>query len=94
VGKLAGLPQAVVRRAEKVLNSLEKGEQSSVISKLADDLPLFQMLTEASSHLGNVKRPSVVDIALDEANPDEMTPRQAHDYLYKLKEIRLSNGGE
>jgi DNA mismatch repair protein MutS len=91
VGKLAGLPQAVVRRAEQVLDSLEKGEQSSVISQLADDLPLFQMLAETSHPLGKSRRPSGVDIALDETNPDEMTPRQAHDYLYKLKEIRSNN---
>jgi len=91
VGKLAGLPKVVVMRAEQVLDSLEKGEQSSVISRLADDLPLFHMLTEASRPLGKARRPSGVDIALDATNPDEMTPRQAHDYLYKLKELRSSN---
>jgi DNA mismatch repair protein MutS len=94
VGKLAGLPQAVVRRAQQVLYSLEKGEQSSVISRLADDLPLFQMLTEAPASLSKIRTPSGVEIALDETNPDEMTPKQAHDYLYKLKEIRLSNDDE
>ena len=94
VGKLAGLPQVVVRRAEQILSSLEKGEQSSVISQLADDLPLFQMLSEASCHLDLAKTPSMVDLALDEVSPDEMTPRQAHDYLYKLKEIRLGNDYE
>jgi len=62
-----------------------------VISRLADDLPLFHMLTEASRPLGKARRPSGVDIALDATNPDEMTPRQAHDYLYKLKELRSSN---
>ena len=91
VGKLAGLPKVVVMRAEQVLDSLEKGEQSSVISRLADDLPLFHMLTEASRPLGKARRPSGVDISLDATNPDEMTPRQAHDYLYKLKELRSSN---
>jgi DNA mismatch repair protein MutS len=89
VGKLAGLPNAVVTRAEQVLESLEKSEQSLVISKLADDLPLFHMLTEAPRPLGKPSGPSAVDLALDETNPDEMTPRQAHDYLYTLKEMRL-----
>ena len=90
VGKLAGLPNAVVTRAEQVLESLEKSEQSLVISKLADDLPLFHMLTEAPRPLGKPSGPSAVDLALDETNPDEMTPRQAHDYLYTLKEMRLN----
>jgi DNA mismatch repair protein MutS len=94
VSKLAGLPQAVVRRAEQVLGNLERGEQSSAIFQLGDDLPLFHMLTESSRTLGKGRRPSGVDIALDATNPDEMTPRQAHDYLYKLKEIRLSNDDE
>jgi hypothetical protein len=49
------------------------------------------MLTEASRPLGKARRLSGVDIALDATNPDEMTPRQAHDYLYKLKELRSSN---
>jgi len=61
-----------------------------VTSKLADDLPLFQMLTEAPRPMGKSSGPSDVDLALDETNPDEMTPRQAHDYLYTLKEMRLN----
>lgn len=92
VGQLAGLPQAVVQRAEQVLESLETGDQSAVISKLADDLPLFQALMEAPRPVaGQRSDPSGVESALDETNPDEMTPRQAHDYLYKLKEMRLKD---
>ena len=41
VAQLAGLPAAVVARAEEVLAALEKGEQSGAVSRLADDLPLF-----------------------------------------------------
>ena len=41
VAQLAGLPAAVVARAEEVLAALEKGEQSGAVTRLADDLPLF-----------------------------------------------------
>ncbi len=41
VARLAGLPAPVVARAEEVLSSLEKGESSSVVTRLAADLPLF-----------------------------------------------------
>ena len=41
VAKLAGLPQAVIARAEQVLATLEKGEQRGQLTRLAEDLPLF-----------------------------------------------------
>ena len=41
VAKLAGLPPAVVARAQEVLRILEQGEQSGALAQLADDLPLF-----------------------------------------------------
>src|SRR5262249_29773992 len=41
VARLAGLPAAVIARAEEVLRQLETGEQANTATKLADDLPLF-----------------------------------------------------
>ncbi|MDW8369809.1 MAG: DNA mismatch repair protein MutS, partial [Geminicoccaceae bacterium] len=41
VAKLAGLPAAVIRRAEEVLRRLEEGEPRSAPARLAEDLPLF-----------------------------------------------------
>ena len=41
VAKLAGLPDAVITRAEQILAALEKGEQAGAVAELADDLPLF-----------------------------------------------------
>ena len=88
VAKLAGLPKNVVIRAEKVLESLETGEQSSAITKLADDLPLFIaakeqiIITESQS--------SELKEALKEINPDEMTPKQAMEALYELKALEAT----
>ena len=85
VAQLAGLPAAVVARAEEVLAALEKGEQSGAVTRLADDLPLFAA-TPARPAGGIAKpRESEVEKALAEVNPDELTPRQALDLLYALR---------
>ncbi len=58
VAKLAGLPAAAVARAEQVLATLEKGEQASALTRLADDLPLFSArIAEARKLSLAVSRP-------------------------------------
>ena len=82
VARLAGLPEAVVQRAETVLETLEKGEQSGALAKLADDLPLFSATVAPASRPA---APSEVEAALADINPDELTPRDALDLLYRLR---------
>jgi len=82
VADLAGLPQAVITRAEEILDNLETGDQSSALTKLADDLPLFQ---NAPVALAKTSGPSPVDQALGEIHPDELTPKEALEALYVLK---------
>jgi DNA mismatch repair protein MutS len=84
VGQLAGLPAAVVKRAEQVLETIEKGQQSSAVTRLADDLPLF---AAAEDQAAAAKGPSPVEAALAEVQADELTPRQALDLLYRLIEL-------
>ncbi|MGH6969614.1 MAG: DNA mismatch repair protein MutS, partial [Stellaceae bacterium] len=60
VAKLAGLPPAVLARAEAVLATLEKGEQRGQLAKLADDLPLFTSAAPANPAAG----PSPVEALL------------------------------
>jgi DNA mismatch repair protein MutS len=83
VARLAGLPQAVVTRAQAVLEKLETGEQSGAVAALADDLPLF------SAHLKRAApepaRKSPVLEALAAINPDELTAREALDLVYRLR---------
>jgi DNA mismatch repair protein MutS len=82
VAKLAGLPPAAVARAEEVLALLEKGEQSGALARLADDLPLFT----AARPVARVEaKPSAVEAALAEAEPDALTPRAALELVYRLK---------
>ncbi|TAJ36833.1 MAG: DNA mismatch repair protein MutS [Reyranella sp.] len=85
VAQLAGLPAAVVARAEQVLAALEKGEQSGAVSRLADDLPLFAA-APARPASGTAKTTeSDVEKALASVNPDELSPKQALEMLYELR---------
>ena len=77
VAKLAGLPEAVLMRAEEVLAGLEEKKQTQ--QPLFDDLPLFCAM----------KQPTLTKNAteerLKEVNLDLMSPREALDLLYELK---------
>ncbi|NKB55431.1 MAG: DNA mismatch repair protein MutS [Alphaproteobacteria bacterium] len=84
VAKLAGLPPAVVGRAEEVLATLEQSEQSGAIAQLSDDLPLFAA-TAKPLPAATVPEESAVEAALAEADPDGLTPRGALELLYKLR---------
>jgi DNA mismatch repair protein MutS len=85
VAKLAGLPAAVIARAEDVLRALEKTGQSGAVGKLADDLPLFS----ASVRPGAARQTESNEIErlLLAARLDDFTPRQALELLYRLKEL-------
>lgn len=85
VAKLAGLPPVVLKRAEQVLSSLENDKKNANIKGLADDLPLFSSLKKEE------KKPSAVDAALAEICPDNLTPREALDELYRLKALSEEN---
>jgi DNA mismatch repair protein MutS len=88
VARLAGLPAAVVARAEEVLGTLENGAQSGALARLADDLPLF---TAAAAAAGPPAR-SAVEQALAEADPDRLTPRGALELLYRLRDLMDAAG--
>jgi DNA mismatch repair protein MutS len=84
VAKLAGLPKGVTARADEVLEILEKGEQGGALARLADDLPLFS----AARRRPDPRPPeSAADALLRETRPDELTPREALDLLYRLKTL-------
>ncbi|PIW27230.1 MAG: DNA mismatch repair protein MutS [Rhodospirillales bacterium CG15_BIG_FIL_POST_REV_8_21_14_020_66_15] len=87
VGQLAGLPAAVTARAEQVLEKLEAGDGSPRAADLADDLPLFSAAPVRPAGAGGRKGPSPVEEAVAGINPDEMTPKQALDFLYDLKNL-------
>ncbi|HYE52549.1 MAG TPA: DNA mismatch repair protein MutS [Azospirillaceae bacterium] len=87
VARLAGLPAPVVARAEQVLEVLEKGEQGGAVARLAEDLPLFSAVARKAPEpkTAPASGPSPLEQALLAVNPDELTPRQALEELYRLR---------
>ncbi len=85
VAKLAGLPPVVIDRAADVLAALERGEQNSPKADLVDDLPLFTAARPQGAAAPRAPGRSALDEALDEILPDDLTPREALDLIYRLK---------
>lgn len=86
VAKLAGLPAEVIARAKEVLAILESADRKGQAdSATLDGLPLFsdaRPKTPAKSQIP----PALA--ALDALRPDELTPREALEALYRLKALR------
>ncbi len=87
VGKLAGLPEMVLSRAEDVLSRLEDDEQNQG-KDLGADLPLFSASQEQQR--APIKSSAVEEYA-KKLNPDTLTPLQALEEIYKLKSISLDD---
>jgi DNA mismatch repair protein MutS len=86
VAKLAGLPRPVIERAGEVLRLLEESDDRVSPEKLVEDLPLFAA-ARPRSHVpaATPAGPSPVEQALAAIHPDELTPREALEALYRLK---------
>ena len=88
VAKLAGLPIEVLERAKVILNELEardteKGTEGKLLTK---DLPLFsQSLTQKP--VTQVNYNSELSNKIRSIYPDEISPNEALQILYDLKEI-------
>ena len=86
VARLAGLPEAVLTRAEEVLATLEKGEQGGAVARLAEDLPLFAVPRPTSQT--RAARNTAVDelrAALFATDVDSLSPRAALELVYRLR---------
>ena len=99
VAKLAGLPEPVTKRAAEVLKLLEKTDGKAADgAALLEELPLFAAAMprpacgesegEGQAHAG----PSPVEEALAAINPDELTPKDALEALYRLKALCRKQG--
>jgi DNA mismatch repair protein MutS len=85
VAKLAGLPLAVIERAQAVLARLEAGDRAS--PHVFDDLPLF---AAARGGAGAAVQDAASDrlmARIESLHPDDMSPRDALEALYQLKAI-------
>jgi DNA mismatch repair protein MutS len=78
VARLAGLPESVVKRAGQLLKLLE---DQSPAGGLVADLPLFGAAPP------DLKPRDELRAQLETLDPDDMTPREAHEALCRLKEM-------
>jgi len=85
VAKLAGLPAPVIEKAKIVLAQLEAEDRASPARRLLEDLPLFA----AAPRQGAPPSDPVLDeivVLLSALHPDDMSPREALEALYALKQ--------
>ena len=83
VAKLAGLPAAVIERAKVVLAKIEQEDRAA--PKGFEDLPLFAAnYKPAEPHAAADDKLAAAIAAL---HPDDMSPREAMDALYRLKQL-------
>ncbi|GAB5454550.1 MAG: DNA mismatch repair protein MutS [Henriciella sp.] len=78
VAKLAGLPARAVRRAEQVLKKLEAAPDA------VETLPLFAAAIDEADDVDDIAEHPALDL-LDTIDPDTLTPRDALDLIYRLK---------
>jgi len=88
VARLAGLPSKVVERARQVLKQLEEQDRKRPRESLIDELPLFAALGAKPTvpvASGPDPRFEALLSAIGEISPDDMSPREALEALYRLK---------
>ncbi len=83
VAKLAGLPASVIERAKLVLSKLEQEDRAA--PKGFEDLPLFTAAAPRQPAPAQKKEFEQLLTALAALNPDDMSPREAMEALYNLK---------
>src|SRR6185503_6013246 len=83
VAALAGLPRAVVAQARRTLARLEKGVEASAQPDLRP------VALDAPQQFGLFAAPAPAPAleALADLHPDELTPKQALEALYRLKAL-------
>jgi DNA mismatch repair protein MutS len=80
VARLAGVPDPVVQRARQRLRQLEESSRPSLSQPAPAQLSLFQAAPHPAVH------------RLSQVEPDQLSPRQALDLIYTLKELARQDG--
>jgi DNA mismatch repair protein MutS len=81
VAQLAGLPASVIDRARIVLAELEAADRSAPARKALRDLPLF------TATRPQAPAPDPITEAVAAIEPDALTPKEALEALYRLKDL-------
>lgn len=86
VARLAGVPASVIQRAKAVLDRLEQGRaQTGGLAAGLGDLPLFAAAAEHKEEVRDLLRDR-----LDALDIDALSPREALDLLYELRQLAAS----
>ncbi|EGA65928.1 DNA mismatch repair protein MutS [Vibrio brasiliensis] len=80
VAGLAGVPKSVIKNARAKLTQLEQIGQGSNTSSVSPAVDI-------ANQLSLIPEPSEVEQALSNIDPDDLTPRQALEELYRLKKL-------
>jgi len=75
VAALAGVPKAVIQQAKQKLKMLENHQ------------PVTAPIEQQQQTLSFDDEPSELELTLKQLDPDSLTPRQAHQLLYQLKDL-------
>jgi DNA mismatch repair protein MutS len=78
VASLAGLPKLVISRASEILKGLKKDPMPQVL----------QAIPPTQLELPTV---SLVEKTLKQMDPDQLSPKEALDFLYKLRSMICEN---
>jgi DNA mismatch repair protein MutS len=84
VAKLAGLPSSVIERAKVVLAMLEADDRMK--PRGFEDLPLFATPPRPAAHDPRQAALEALLAMLHSVHPDELSPKQALEALYALKQ--------
>ena len=80
VARLAGMPPSLIRQARATLESLESQQRAS-------DVQIDLFAAPATPAVPERPQPSPLEEALGALQPDELSPREALDALYRLKKL-------
>ena len=81
VAQLAGLPAPVIRRANEILTLLQEKRKGSSPQGFAEELPFFAQQSPPAP------KESVLETAISEISPDNLSPREALELIYRLKSM-------
>ena len=81
VAQMAGLPASAIARAEQVLEELEKSKVKS--GKIGENLGAYG--ARVAPKQKNMS--AALEAALSALDPDALSPKEAHEILYKIKSL-------
>ncbi len=79
VAQLAGIPNSVITRANEILDMLQSTKPKG---DMIDELPLFNLPIKENA----APILSEIEVMLGDIDPDQLSPKQALDILYDLKQ--------